>query len=169
MEAGEILLRSGLLDERKLQLSRDNQRNGASVLDSAVELGFVTEENALQAVGDEVGIDFVDLSKREIDASLLDNFPQKIIYRNSLFPISRENGSITVATSDPFDLYPLDEVSSVTGLSVNPVLAGKREIAKLIKDHLGVGSETVEGLVMAADEDTDDALELLGDLSLIHI
>ena len=164
MEAGEILLRSGLLDERKLQLSRDNQRNGASVLDSAVELGFVTEENALQAVGDEVGLDFVDLSKHEVDSSLLENFPQKIIYRNSLFPISRENGSITVATSDPFDLYPLDEVGSLTGLSVNPVLAGKREIAKLIKDHMGVGSETVEGLVMAAEEDADDAIELLGDI-----
>jgi len=164
MEAGEILLRSGLLDERKLQQSRDNQRNGASVLDSAIELGFVTEDNALQAVGEEVGLDFVDLSKFEVDISLLDSFPQKIIYRNSLFPISRENGSITVATSDPFDLYPLDEVGSITGLSVTPVLAGKREIAKLIKDNLGVGSETVEGLVLAANEDTDDAVELLGDI-----
>ena len=89
MEAGEILLRSGLLDERKLQMSRDNQRNGNSVLDSAVELGFVTEENALQAVGDEVGLDFVDLSKHDVDPALLENFPQKIIYKNSLFPIVR--------------------------------------------------------------------------------
>ena len=163
MEAGEILLQSGLLDERKLQLSRDSQRNGNSVLDSAVELGFVTEEKALQAVGDEVGLDFVDLTKAEVDTSLLVDFPQKLIYRDSLFPIARENGSITVATSDPFDLYPLDEVSSLTGLSVIPVLAGKREIAKLIKDHLGVGSETIEGLIQQADDD-EDAIELLGDI-----
>ena len=162
MEAGEILLRSGLLDERKLQLSRDSQRNGINVLDTAIELGFVTEEKALQALGAEVGLDYVDLTKAEVDTSLLSDFPQKIIYRDSLFPISRENGSITVATSDPFDLYPLDEVSSITGLSVIPVLAGKREIAKLIKDHLGVGSETVEGLLQQADE--DDAVELLDDI-----
>jgi general secretion pathway protein E/type IV pilus assembly protein PilB len=162
MEAGDILLRSGLLDERKLQLSRDSQRNGNSVLDSAIELGFVTEEQALQAVGNEVGLEFIDLAKTEVDTTLLSDFPQKIIYRDSLFPISRQNGSITVATSDPFDLYPLDEVSSVTGLSVIPVLAGRREIAKLIKDHLGVGSETIEGLMKAVAE--DDAVELLGDI-----
>ena len=131
MEAGEILLRSGLLDERKLQLSRDSQRNG-SVLDAAVELGFVSEDKALQAVGQEVGLDFIDLTVADVDTSLLSDFPQKIIYRDSLFPISRENGSITVATSDPFDLYPLDEVSSLTGLSVIPVLAGKREIANIV-------------------------------------
>ena len=163
MEAGEILLESGLLDERELQVSRDSQRNGNSVLDTAIDLGFVSEEKALQAVGDAVGLDYVDLSKQQVDTGLLDSFPQKIIYRDSLFPISRENGSITVATSNPFDLYPLDEVSSVTGLSVVPVLAGKREIARLIKDHLGVGSETIEGLVQAADDD-DDAVELLGDI-----
>lgn len=164
MDAGEILLNCGLLDARELQVSRDSQRNGNSVLDSAVELGFVTEEKALQAVGDAMGIDFVDLSAEQIDTSLLASFPQKIIYRDSLFPISRENGSITVATSNPFDLYPLDEVGSATGLHVNPVLAGKREIAKLIKDHLGVGSETIEGLVQAAAEDDEDAVELLGDI-----
>jgi hypothetical protein len=42
-------------------------------------------------------------------------FPQKLIYRQSLFPISRNNGTIVVATSDPFDLYPIDEVSAATG------------------------------------------------------
>ncbi len=161
MEAGEILLRSGLLDERKLQLSRDSQRNGNSVLDTAIELGFVSEENALQALGDAVGLEYIDLSQAEVDTSLLSDFPQKIIYRDSLFPISRKNGSITVATSDPFDLYPLDEVSSLTGLSVIPVLAGRREIAKLIKDHLGVGSETVEGLLKQKEE---EAVELLDDI-----
>ena len=163
MDVGEILRDSGLLDERQLTVARDSQRNGDTVLDSAIELGFVKEDKALQAVGDVVGLDYVDLTKQKVDTSLLEGFPQKIIYRDTLFPISRENGSITVATSNPFDLYPLDEVSSVTGLSVIPVLAGKREIAKLIKDHLGVGSETIEGLLQAVDDD-EDAIQLLGDI-----
>ncbi len=163
MDVGEILLDNGLLDERQLTVARDSQRNGNSILDTAIDLGFVKEENALQAIGNVVGLDYVDLTKQNVDTSLLEGFPQKIIYRDSLFPVSRENGSITVATSNPFDLYPLDEVSTVTGLSVIPVLAGKREIAKLIKDHLGVGSETIEGLLQAAEDD-DDAVELLSDI-----
>jgi general secretion pathway protein E/type IV pilus assembly protein PilB len=162
MEAGEILLRCGLLDERQLSKSRESQREGWSIVDSAVQLGFVKEEQALQAVGHEVGIDYIDLSEAQIDKALLKALPQKIIYRNTLLPIRRENGSILVATSDPFDLYPLDEVSAATGLSVIPVLAGRQEIAKLIKEHLGVGSETIEGLLQQADEDDD--VQLLGDI-----
>ena len=165
MDVGELLLEEGLLDQRQLTVARDSQRNGHSVLDMAIELGFVKEDKALQIVGDKVGLDYVDLTKEQVDTSLLESFPQKIIYRDSLFPISRENGSITVATSNPFDLYPLDEVSSVTGLSVIPVLAGRQEIAKLIKDHLGVGSETVEGLLLAQEDDEEGGgIELLSDI-----
>jgi general secretion pathway protein E/type IV pilus assembly protein PilB len=162
MDAGEILLRRGLLEQRQLDQAR--QRNAATVLEAAVELGFVREDEALRAVGAEVGLDFVDLrdSSVEVDLSLLADFPQKLIYRQTLFPIRRVNGSLIVATSDPFDLYPLDEVGAATGLSVTPVLASRREIAKLIKKHLGVGSETVEGLMaQAVAEDDVELLEAI--------
>jgi general secretion pathway protein E len=43
-------------------------------------------------------------------------------------------------------------LSASTGLTVIPVLASRVEISKLIKTHLGVGSETVTGLLAQADE-----------------
>ncbi len=153
MEAGDILLRNGLLDEQQLAHSRQSQRDGERLDQAAVGLGFVSEEQALRALGSEVGLDFVDLATAKIDLSLLKQFPQKLIYRQALFPIQRHNGSITVATNDPFDLYPLDEVSAATGLTVEPVLASRVEIDKLIKTHLGVGSETIDGLMAQAAED----------------
>ena len=58
------------------------------------------------------------------------------------------------------DLYALDEASAATGLAVVPLVAEKNEIAKLVKKHLGVGSETVEGL-MASKSDEDAEIELL--------
>jgi general secretion pathway protein E/type IV pilus assembly protein PilB len=162
MEAGEILLRRGLLDDLQLQRSRDHQSNGSSVVDVAVELGFVSEEAALRAIADEIGLEYVELSEADVDLSLLSNFPQRLIYRDALFPVRRENGSLIVATSDPFDLYPLDEVGAATGLLVTPVLAPRQEIAKLIKTHLGVGSETIEGLIKQSA--SDDAVELLEEI-----
>ena len=82
-----------------------------------------------------------------------------IAFRQTLFPVRRENGAIVVATNDPFDLYPLDEVSASTGLAVLPVLAERAEIAKLIKTHFGVGGETVEGLVEQREQDGVELLE----------
>lgn len=162
MEAGEILVRCGLLDEHQLSLSRVQNQDGGTLVDAAVDLGFVSEEAALRAVGEEVGLDYVDLSETDVDLSLLDSFPNKLIHRQTLFPIRRSNGELIVATSDPFDLYPLDEVSSAMGLSVTPVLAGRTEITKLIKRHLGVGSETVDGMIEATADDDD--VELLSDI-----
>src|SRR5690606_9005466 len=60
------------------------------------------------------------------------------------------------------DLYPLDEASAATGRHLIPVVAERDEIARLVKRHMGVGSETVEGLMAAAVE--DDGLELLDEI-----
>jgi type II secretion system protein E len=166
MEAGEILIQRGLMDRRQLDQTRaqaNGHGDGTRLIEAAIGLGFVTEEAALKAVGEEVGIDFIDLAECDVDLSLLKTFPQKLIHRQSLFPIRRDHGQLVVATSNPFDLYPLDEVSAATGFSVMPVLAARNEIAKLIKKHLGVGSETVDGLV-AAQSDEDDGVELLSDI-----
>ena len=99
-----------------------------------------------------------------IDLELLKSFPQKLIYRHSLFPLSRVNGSLTLATANPLDVYALDEASAVTGLTIIPVVAEKAEIAKLTKKHLGVGSETVEGLIAAREEEGE--VELLEGLEV---
>lgn len=164
VEAGEILVRHGLISTEQLEIVRREQKLPGDAVERAVELGFVEEEDALKALGVEVGLDFVDLATTEIDLSLLKTLPQRLIYRQSLFPLQRQNGSVIVATSDPFDLYPLDEVAAVTGLSVVPVLAARSEIAKLIKANLGVGGETVEGLLALKEEESDDEVELLDDI-----
>ncbi len=159
MEAGEILLRRGLLDARQLETARRAQTGGLRLDEAAVQLGFITEEQALRAIGDEFGLKYVDLSEAEIDLSLLRVFPAKAIHRESLFPISQQNGTLVVATCDPFNLYPLDELAASTGKTVVPVLAGRAEISRLIKTHLGVGSETVDGLLAQADEDSLQLVE----------
>lgn len=161
MEAGAILVKRGLLSSQQLDQLR-RERPDLNRLDvAAVDSGMVSEEDALRALGDEVGIPFVDLEQEEIDLSLLRGFPQKLIHRHALFPLHQINGSLTVATSDPFDLYPLDELSVVTGLTIAPVLAPREQIARQIKLHLGVGSETIEGLLAQQDE---EEIEILDDV-----
>ncbi|MFH1922197.1 MAG: ATPase, T2SS/T4P/T4SS family, partial [Planctomycetota bacterium] len=160
MEAGEILLKKGLLDQRQLEVSRRAQVDGARLDQVAVEMGFVTEEAALKALGDELGLAFVDLAEMDIQPAILEGFPPRFMHREALFPVHRRKGVLVVATSDPFNLYPLDELEVATGRTVVPVLATRGEIDRLIKTHLGVGSETVEGLLAQRD----DQVELLDEI-----
>jgi type II secretion system protein E len=160
MDAADILVRRGVLNDRQLAEVRASQHNGTRLEQVAVQMGYCTEEAVLKALGYEVGIDYVDLTETPVDLSLLKDFPAKMIHRQSLFPVRRENGSLVVATSDPFDLYPLDELSAATGLTVIPVLASRAEIAKLIKQHVGLGSETITSLMSQAEEN----VEFLGEI-----
>jgi type II secretion system protein E len=157
MEAGEILLRKGLLDTRQFELARQAQTDGVRLDQAAVSLGFLSEDQALRALAEEVGLEFLDLAEAKVDLSLLDTFPSRFIYRETLFPVRKTDHTLIVATSDPFNLYPLDELSVATGMTIVPVLASKSEIAKQIKTHLGVGSETIDGLMAQTG---DDRLEM---------
>ncbi len=157
MEAGEILRRRGLLTEDQLQASR--RSDAPNVISSAVSLGYVDEAAALTALAEELGLEFIDLREAEVDLKTLSGFPQRLIYKHSLFPVRAEGDALFVATANPLDLYPLDEASSATGKTIVPVVAEGSEIARLVKRHLGVGSETVEGLLAAADD--EDEIQLL--------
>ncbi len=168
MDVAETFLRKGLLDERQVELARNAQSDGLRLDEVVVRLGFLKEETALRALGEEVGLEFVDLVDAEVDLSLLQDFPSRFIHREALFPIRRSNGTLVVATSNPFNLYPLDELSAATGLTVVPVLATRDEIAKRIKAHLGVGSETIDLLLSQTGDERiglDEAIEQDSELS----
>ncbi len=130
----------------------------------AAELGFATEceEDSLRAVGEAMGIEVIDLSCVEIDPAVLANFPAKLIHRFTVFPIRVVRGSLMVVIGNPLDLHALDTVSAAVGMSVLPVLAPPVEVARLIKTHLGVGSETIDGLL--AQQESRDGVEMLEDV-----
>ena len=58
MDPGQILLERGLLDAEGIERASSALNNGERVDQAAVELGLVTEEDALRALGEEVGMAF---------------------------------------------------------------------------------------------------------------
>jgi len=124
-----------------------------------IEKGFARELPVLEELASECGLDLVDLSEAQLDPEVLKVIPLRLIHRKLLLPIKNENGILTVATSDPFDLYSIDEIHTVTGLQVQPVLGSPREIARLIKANYGVGGETVTALL--AEREEKEEIELL--------
>lgn len=128
------------------------------------EFGFLTDLQALQSVAHSLEMSVVDLSKETIDRSILEGFPVRLLHRHGIFPIDRSPASIRIVMSNPFDVQAADAVSAVTGLFVMTSLALPQEVAALIKTHLGVGAQTLDGL-MAQAADNADEIEILGDLS----
>lgn len=127
-----------------------------------VDKGFIREDTLLPILAEEFGLELVDLSHTTISPDVLTAMPLRLAHRKNLMPLARHNGTLVVATGDPFDAYALEELQTLTGLHIMPVLAPPREIARLIKAHFGVGGDTISALM--AEKAANDDVELLEEL-----
>ncbi len=125
---------------------------------------FETEEEILRWLAAEYGIDYSSLDDIEPDRQLISLFPARILIKEQLLPIRRNNGTVHVATARLFATHALDALKTLTGLNLQPVLATTEVIQREMKKRLGVGADTLGKLGEGdsfqfvdenADEDTD--------------
>ena len=159
MQLAQRLVQKGMLKET--DLPRLAEASAAMpdrpMHEIIIDRGFAKEDAVLGLLAEEFGLELIDITQAKVSPETLAAIPQKLVHRRNIMPLSRENGTLVVATGNPFDISSLDELQTITGLHVHPVLASPREIARLIKTHLGVGGDTVTAMVA----DRGDDIELL--------
>ena len=153
------------------------KKEGVRLDRALVRLGCVSEEAVLRIIGEQMGMPMVDLDSVQIDVETLRSLPAKLVYRKHMVPLTRNNGSLTVVTCDPFDLYALDEIRLLTGMEVKPALATEADITRVIKTYYGVGGETLDEMMSTddievlsdGDGENDDLLEMAQEASVIKL
>ena len=159
MDVAGILLKHRLLTFDQCELVR-RQANGSRVDRYVVDQQWATERAVLTALGEEFGIPAGRAEADAIEADLLDKFSIREVFRHEVLPIQRRGHVVVVATSDPFSLEALDELSCVTGFPLEPAFARQEDIVRLIKERLGVGGDTIDDLVAQRAE---EGVELFAD------
>ncbi len=175
----ESLMEKGLVTPEQISEAMELRRKENLRLDkSLVRLGFVGEEALLKEISEQLAIPVIDdLSSRSIDVETFRSLPAKLVYKKRMVPLERTNGTLTVVTADPFDLYAFDELRLLTGLEISPALAPEDEIDKVIKTYYGVGGDTVDEMMMSTDDlevvddeaNRDDLLEMAQEASVIKL
>ena len=179
MNIGEILKHRGLITEDQLATALQSHERGTERLEDAlVRLGYVEQADVLKTLAEQMGLPFVDLAGREIDPAILEGIPPKFIFQNNVVPIEKHDGVLRVATADPLDISPFDELRMLVGAEIEPVVASPQEIERLVKKLFGVGAETVDQMIADRGQQVevlreDDAagegdLDLAADASLIN-
>ncbi|RPI62317.1 MAG: hypothetical protein EHM48_04285, partial [Planctomycetaceae bacterium] len=178
MSITEVLLEKGLIKPDHLAQAMELRKTGGMRLDRAlISLGHVTEEQVLAVMSEQLAIPIVNLENISIAVETLRLLPAKLVYRKRVVPVERNNGTLKVATADPFDLYTFDELRLLTGLEIQPLLASQEEIDKVIKAHYGVGGDTIDEMMSTDDlevvsetsGDNEDLLEMAQEASVIKL
>lgn len=147
MPIGQGLVAKGAITSEQLEVALREQQTSRERIDRVlIRLGLADRATVLQAVGEQFHMQVVDLASTQVEAAVIALVPSKLVFKRRCVPLSRQGQRLTVATSDPFDLGSLDELALVTGCSVEPVLVDEDDLARFIRDHYGVGGDTLDAM-----------------------
>ncbi|HIM30215.1 MAG TPA: type II/IV secretion system protein [Planctomycetes bacterium] len=118
------------------------------------------ELQLLRAIAKECALEVIDLENREVSNDLLELLSFQILFRHHIIPIERNDDTLVIATSAPFDDEILSSIASETGLGVDLVLAESEQIRTFLKERVGVAGATVgDMLVSDAPESAEEAID----------
>ncbi|MEK7757054.1 MAG: ATPase, T2SS/T4P/T4SS family, partial [Planctomycetota bacterium] len=151
MSLGELFQQRKVITPAQHKQAKAARKPSERIENCLVRLGFIHERDVLAIYSEQLSIPLVDLNEIPIDVELLKQTPSKVVHRDRVIPIDRHDGTIRVATSNPFNLYAFDELRMLMGAKIETVLATSEEISRIIKQHFGVGSETVGAMLGESD------------------
>src|SRR5919106_1238088 len=149
-DLADVLLEEGLITQEQLQLAQSEQeRKGRSLGRVLIELGLVKETDLVAALARQVGLEFVDLTAHSIDPSAASLLSDQVARRYRALPIGFEDSRLVVAMSDPSNVFALDDIRTITGLEVKPVVATAADIDAAIRKY-GQFDQSVEDIASEA-------------------
>ena len=159
-QLGQILLEQGLLTQDQLDRALEEHRNTPKSLGRVlIDLGYIRERDLVRALAEQVGLEFVDLTEYRIDAAATTLLPEALCRRYRALPIGERDGKLLVAMSDPANVYALDDIRTITGRDVQPVVATANDVEQAIQKFSRMGDQ-VEALASEAAEALDAEADL---------
>ncbi len=160
MQLAEILLADGLVDEGQLSAAFDeHQRVGRSLGRVLVDQGVLTETQLVAALAQQIGLPFVDLQEYQVDGSATGRVPGVVVRRHNCLPIGySDDGKLLVAMADPGNVFALDDIRSMTGMEVRPVVATRADVIAAIDRYYRADADMDD--ITSAMEVTDDDEDL---------
>jgi type IV pilus assembly protein PilB len=156
----ETLLTRKLVTKEQLdEVLAVQQQQGGSLQKLLTERGLVSEADLLSAMSQGLGIPPISLSRLKMDTSLRALISRELATQYQLIPVSCMGQTLTVAMADPLNIFALDTLTAMTGLSVNPLLTTPTDIRDAIDQYYGTGVE--ETLKEMAQKAEADAVQLI--------
>ncbi|MDP6609055.1 MAG: type IV-A pilus assembly ATPase PilB [Vicinamibacterales bacterium] len=137
---GELLLKEKLISPAQLQEALNYQKaNGGKLGYNLVKLGYVKDEEITALLSKQYGVPSINLTQFEIDEAVLKLVPPETAQKYQIIPLSRSGASLTIAMTDPTNVFAMDDIKFMTGYNVEPVVASEVAIVEAYQKYYGGG------------------------------
>jgi type IV pilus assembly protein PilB len=130
---GELLLKEKRITPDQLQEALNYQKaNGGKLGFNLVKLGFVKDEEITALLSKQYGVPSINLAQFEIDPAVLKLIPAETAQKYQIIPLSRSGATLTIAMTDPTNVFAMDDIKFMTGYNVEPVVASETAVGDAI-------------------------------------
>ena len=162
---GAVLVQAGKISQKQLDAALAAQRETGGRLDSKlVGLGYLKDSELVDFLSKHFGVPAVDLGQIKIDAAVIKIIPAELARKYTVLPISKAAARLTVAMTDPTNVFALDDIKFMTGYTVEPVVAAEESLRTAIDRFYGT-TRAVELKKVMDDLQEDDVAG--GDLQVL--
>ncbi len=129
----DILLQSKQLTREQLDKALEIQKKKQLPLRQVlIEEKMISEDTLLSLLSKHLYLPTIHLMKYRFDSQIIKLVPERMARQYTLIPLSRFGSTLTVAMSDPLNVFALDDLKTFTGFSIDTVLSPEEEILKAI-------------------------------------
>lgn len=155
-----VFLDEGIITPRELDSALAMRSDvGEDIGSFLVRLGMISERDRVRCVGIQHGIQFVELSGRELNPEVARLVPHAMALRYKLIPIERSQDLLKVAMANPLDVQAIDDVAQVSGLEPLPMIAIEDEILESIFNCFGAAGD-ISDIIVEAIKDADAEVKI---------
>jgi len=140
---GELLLKEKLITPDQLQQALNQQKsNGGKLGYNLVKMGFVKDEQITALLSKQYGVPAINLAQFKIDLTIVKLVPTETARKYQIIPLSRSGSTLTIAMTDPTNVFAMDDIKFMTGYTVEPVVASEVAITDAIEKYYPSGKGT---------------------------
>jgi type IV pilus assembly protein PilB len=152
---GDLLVEAGIISEEQLQETLSDKVKGQKTGDALLQKGFITEQQLIEVLEFQLGIPHVSLYRYPFEANLFHLIPKETAKRTLMIPLKTEGDRLFVAMNDPLDFYAIEDLRLATGFKIEPAIATKDDILKVINKYYDL-EEGFEELFREAQVQVDE-------------
>ncbi len=133
---GELLLKEKYITPEQLQAALSHQKvHGGKLGHNLVKLGHVKDEEITALLSRQYGVPSITLSQFEIDPAVIKLIPADTAQKYQILPLSRSGATLTIAMTDPTNVFAMDDIKFMTGYNVEPVVASETALTDAIQKY----------------------------------
>ncbi len=134
---GELLLKEKRITPEQLQEALNYQRqHGGKLGFNLIKLGYVKDDEITALLSKQYGVPSIALGSFDVDPAVVKLVPAETSQKYQIIPLSRSGATLTIAMTDPTNVFAMDDIKFMTGYNVEPVVASETAVLDAIAQVL---------------------------------